>query len=88
MNIKSRINKLEELTCAKSRFCGCRETNKRETYFQELTSDFVEKNEPRLTGEAVPEVCPVCKRKIEKKVIIIQGVESKIPKPDAIKSKH
>lgn len=81
MNIKSRINKLEKQTGTKSVFCVCKQTIKNEIYRQDLTSDG-ETTEPQLMSNPVPDICQLCKRKVEKSVFIIRLVESGIPKPE------
>lgn len=80
MNIKQRINKIETRADS-SGFCGCKETRFCETYRQDLTSD-AETTEPVPMSEPVPDFCPRCGRAVDKKIIIVQFVESKIPKPE------
>lgn len=81
MSIKKRISKLEAVTGAKSIFCECKQTIKNEIYRQDLTSNS-ETPEPQIMSKPVPEICQICKRKIEKSVFIIRFVESSIPKPE------
>lgn len=83
MNIRKRISKLETLTGAKSIFCECRQTIKNEIYRQDLTSDG-ETTEPQIMSDPVPEICPLCKKRVEKEIFIIRFVESNIPKPGEI----
>jgi hypothetical protein len=83
MNIKGRINKLEERAGTKSVFCECKQTNKYETYKQTLKIDG-QTTEPVMMSNPVPKVCPLCNRETEKTVFIIQGVESNIPKPETM----
>ncbi|MGI8542815.1 MAG: hypothetical protein ACR2MD_04970 [Aridibacter sp.] len=79
MNIKNRLNKLESKTNLKSENCICNGSF-------EQSEVWIKKNEtsePYLSGEPIPETCGRCNKPIEKQIIIIEGVESKIPVPEA-----
>lgn len=85
MNIKNRISKLEEKSGVRDEFCDCKETRKCELYWQHLTSDFIEIDDPQLKSDPVDEFCSICNREIEKNILILQGVESNIPKPEGMR---
>ncbi len=52
-----------------------RERFKNGSFFRDLSKDS-ENTEPVLSGEAVPEVCPLCGKPTVKQIIIIQGVDN------------
>jgi hypothetical protein len=68
MNYRQRIMRL---TNKAGGFCNCKQTVKTETYIRDLTSDS-DNPELRLLGRAVPDICPDCKRPIEKEVSTFQ----------------
>jgi hypothetical protein len=81
MNINNRLNKLESKTNLKSEHCTCNGVfEQTEVWIKEA-----EKSEPYLNGEPIPETCGRCNKPITKQIIIIEGVESKIPKPEMAK---
>lgn len=73
MNIQGRLKKLET-SAGNPAICRCKNFYS-ETYQQDLTED-TETIEPRLLGEAVPDICPHCQKSIEKQVFILQLVDS------------
>lgn len=84
MSIKNRLIKLEAQRGEKSGFCECKQTIKNEIYRQDLTSDG-NTTEPQIMSDPVPDVCPLCNRKIEKEMFIIRFVESNLLKPEGAK---
>jgi hypothetical protein len=67
--IKNRLKKLETVT-DDSTFCACH-PQRFETYIQDLGED-AETNEPVLTSQQTPDVCPDCGKPTEKKSITVQ----------------
>jgi hypothetical protein len=80
MSIRKRISKLEMETGVKSGICECKETIKYEIHMQEQIEGN-EFTEPEISGKPVPEICPLCKRSIEKQVFILQLVHTRITPP-------
>lgn len=81
MNIKNRLDKLESRTISKSENCICNGGfEQTEVWIKEA-----EKSEPYLNGEPIPETCGRCNKPIAKQIIVIEGVESKILKPEMAK---
>jgi hypothetical protein len=72
MNIFNRLKKLEQST-DDSTFCACH-PQRFETYIQDLGAD-AETNEPILSGEPTPDVCPDCLKPTEKNSITVQLVD-------------
>jgi hypothetical protein len=70
MNLKRRITKLEKATNSDG-LCACDFVKRTEMFLQDLRED-AEMNEPMLSGESVPDVCPQCRKPIDKQQIIIQ----------------
>ncbi len=69
MNILNRLKKLETVT-DDSTVCACY-PQYIETYIQDLGED-AEHNEPVLTSKPIPEICPNCRKIVEKNKIIVQ----------------
>lgn len=65
MNIKTRIEKLEDQTKPDG-FCQCKDP--KNLYFLDLTSDAVT-NEPQVIG---PDICHLCNKEIEKVVLVLK----------------
>lgn len=81
MTIKNRLDKLEKQTISPNGKCFCNGVfEQTEVWIKEA-----EKSEPYLNGEPIPETCGRCNKPIEKQIIIIEGVDSKIPKPEMAK---
>ncbi len=72
MNLKSRLKKLEHSVIDDSTVCACYPQRNTETYTLDLGEDAPLDSQPVLTGEPVPDVCPDCRKPIEKRKIIIQ----------------
>ena len=73
MNIKTRLKKLETVIDPPS-VCVCYPQARYEVYLQDLGED-AESNDPVLSGEPVPDVCPDCRKQIEKNSITVQLVD-------------
>ncbi len=73
MNLKSRLKKLEHSVIDDSTVCACYPQRNTETYTLDLGEDAPLDSQPVLTGEPVPDVCPDCRKPIEKTQIIIEG---------------
>lgn len=73
MNIKNRLKKLETIIDP-STVCVCSPQARYEVYLQDLGED-AESDDPVLSGEPVPDVCPACRKRIEKKNITVQLVD-------------
>ncbi len=76
MNIKTRIKKLEKATNAGG-FCACGQLHT-EIYLQNLGENATT-NEPILSGEPVPDVCPDCRKPTEKNKITVQICDASTP---------
>lgn len=74
MNILSRLKKLENKIIDTSTVCGCVPQRNAEIYKADLSEDS-NSSEPILWSEPVPDVCPDCRKPIEKQKIIIQGCD-------------
>jgi hypothetical protein len=72
MNLKSRLKKLEHSVIDDSTVCACYPQRNTETYTRDLGEDAPLDSQPVLSGEPVPDVCPDCRKPIEKHKIIIQ----------------
>ncbi len=70
--IKNRLKKLERVT-DNSTVCACYPQHI-ETYIQDLGEDALT-NEPVLTGEPNPKICPDCNKPTKKNSIIVQLVD-------------
>jgi hypothetical protein len=68
--IKNRLRKLEKAG-DNSTVCACYPQIRVEVYQADLSEDS-DTSEPVLTGEPVPNICPVCRKPIEKRKIILQ----------------
>lgn len=68
------MKKLENAVIDDSTVCGCRPQTIFEIYRTDLSEDS-NSSEPVLTSRQAPDVCPDCRKPIEKQVIIIQGVD-------------
>ncbi len=72
MNILHRLKKLERVT-DNSTVCACY-PQRFETYTQDLGED-AETNEPILSGEPAPDICPDYRKPTEKNSITVQLVD-------------
>ena len=73
MNILNRLKKLETAIDPSS-VCVCYPQVRCEVYLQDLGEDAAS-NDPVLSGEPVPDVCPDCRKRIEKNSITVQLVD-------------
>lgn len=73
MNLRNRLKKLERAG-DDSTVCECYPQRNVEIYFADLSKKS-NTSEPVLSGEPVPDICPDCRKPIEKQQIIIQGVD-------------
>ncbi len=71
MNLKNRLKKLERIT-DDSTVCECFPQRNTETYMLDLGEDAPLDSQPVLSGKPVPDVCPDCRKPIEKRKIILQ----------------
>jgi hypothetical protein len=72
MSIKNRLHKLELTMRTGGAFCVCRDAINNVEMWQADLSLESNSSEPHLTGESVPDVCPACRKPIEKRKIILQ----------------
>ncbi len=73
MNLRNRLKKLERIA-NDSTACACY-PKYIETFIQDLGEEALN-NEPVLTSEAIPDVCPKCSKLTGKTQIIIQLVDA------------
>jgi hypothetical protein len=87
MNLRNRLKKLEHSVIDDSTVCECY-PRYIETYIQDLGEDAPLDNQPVLTSEPVPDVCPNCRKRTEKKSITVQLVDGTTKKrfPDQWKA--
>jgi hypothetical protein len=74
MNLRNRLKKLENVVIDDSAFCDCRPRKVFEIYKANLSEDS-NSSEPVLTSEPVPDICPDCRKPIEKTQIIFQSCD-------------
>ena len=73
MSIKTRLKRIEAAIDPSS-VCVCYPKVRYEVYLQDLGEDAVS-NDPVLSGEPVPDVCPDCRKRNAKKSITVQLVD-------------
>ncbi len=72
MNLRNRLKKLEHSVIDDSTVCACFPQRDTEIQIRDLGEDAPLDSQPVLSGEPVPDVCPDCRRPIEKRKIILQ----------------
>lgn len=82
MNIKSRIERLEKSTNPNSEFCFCNGELQTVVVVGSVLEKATKKFEQYIADAERPELCDQCRKLIRKRVIIVEGVESEIPKPN------
>jgi hypothetical protein len=73
MNLRNRLKKLEHSVTDDSTVCACYPQHF-SVFIQDLGED-AETNEPVLSGEPTPDVCPDCFKPTEKNSITVQLVD-------------
>jgi hypothetical protein len=81
MNIKTRVQKLEQRTGVGSEVCTCFPRRNLETWRQSEIEKGVF-TAPEIFGDAVPDCCDGCGKPIEKEILMLQFIKSTIPKPE------
>ncbi len=71
MNIKSRIKKIESVMNNGGNLCLCPDTNRYELWRADLSAKSAT-GEARLQSAEVPDVCPQCRKPIEKQKFILR----------------
>lgn len=88
MSIKNRLSKLEKSSNG-GEFCNCENVPKTEVYLSGLEAG---DDEPRLSGDAVPDICRLCRKPISKLAIVvnftdepIQGAKPRLPNTEELR---
>ncbi len=73
MNIKNRLKRLHsQVIKGDSEFCACPGEILTEVWIPHFDG---EKYVPKLSGEPLPDNCPVCRKPIEKHIITVEYVK-------------
>lgn len=72
MNLRNRIKKLEHSVIDDSTVCACYPQKVTEIQIQDLSEDAPLDSQPVLRSNPLPDVCPNCRKPIEKQKIILQ----------------
>jgi hypothetical protein len=71
MNILKRLRRLEAEKGVNSEYCKCLPQTRFEIYRADL-SEASDSSEPVLQSEPLPDICPDCRKTVEKRQIIFQ----------------
>jgi len=79
MSIKTRLNKLQSRIIGNdSGVCACYPQKRFEVWYADLSEDS-ESSEPEINGEPLPDICPNCRKTVEKNKIIVQFCDGTTP---------
>jgi hypothetical protein len=78
MNIRNRLKKLENEVIDDSTVCACYPQKRFEMWIADLGVDS-DSSEPKLDGEALPDVCADCGKPVEKNKITVQLCDRTTP---------